>query len=114
LSTGRLGASFFNGGPGVAVQVSFVLVCGGRKKQGLVNEGHLGVGERSKLDFDIYAKGHERSPLMWSCTDVDWNVYIWSTDWKARRFSRRRWLRRKDHSLTSQFALMYPDVPIPK
>ena len=90
-----------------------MLVCGDVKRFGLVNDGHLAPGEKAVLDFGLIARPGEQTYFIWSCSDVNWNVYIWSIHWKARRFSRRWWLRRKDHSIREMFRLMYPKVPIP-
>jgi hypothetical protein len=42
----------------------------------------------------VNAKKGERSYFVWTCTDVEWNIDIWSHDWTYKRISRRRWLRR--------------------
>jgi hypothetical protein len=113
VPSGKLGASFTNGGPGVAVQVGYMLVCGNFKKTGMVKDGHLATGEKAILDFDYLARADERAYFVWACRDVDSNVYMWSSDWDSHRFSRRRWLKREDYSMESMFKLMYPNVAIP-
>ena len=67
----------------------------------------------------IVAARNDPSYMMWSCNDVDWNVYLWSIHWQAKRFSRRRWLRKWRRAkgrptLEEMFRLMYPDVAIPR
>jgi hypothetical protein len=45
--------------------------------------------------------------------DLDDNVHIRDSDWKYKRISRRRWLRRKDTTLGGTFHEMFPAVAIP-
>jgi hypothetical protein len=113
VPSGRLGATFANGGPGVAAQVSYMIVNGDFKKLGLLKDGVLRPGDKEVLDFGHVATRDESGYFIWSCTDAAWNIYIWSSNWESRRFSRKRWLKRDDQSLVGMFRLMYPDVTIP-
>jgi hypothetical protein len=45
--------------------------------------------------------------LVGGSRDLDDNVYFRDHDWRTKRFSRRRFLRRKDFSLTGMFREMY-------
>jgi hypothetical protein len=55
MTSGKLSATFFNGGPGVAVEVMYLLVCGTHKVGGLLERGHLAVGQSADVDFHIFA-----------------------------------------------------------
>jgi hypothetical protein len=46
-----------NNGPGVAVQLGYLLVDGTSKRAGLVNNGHLGVGEHWTIDLNLITSG---------------------------------------------------------
>jgi hypothetical protein len=116
MTTGQLSATFFNGGPGVAVEVMYLLVCGTHKIGGLLESGHLAVGQSADVDFHIIAGKGEKGYLMWACGDVNRNVYIWSSEWRYRRYSRRQWLRKRHHdenpSLVDMFRMIHPEVPV--
>jgi hypothetical protein len=114
-ASGELQASFANGGPGLATQVVYFVVCGNAKAGGFVGEGHLHVGEKRVIDLPLPSVTRdEKVYMVWSCRDSDNNVHLWSSDWRYKRIRHRRYLRQKDFSLGAMFRSMYPDIAIPK
>ena len=112
---GNLFANVANAGPGMAYRLAYaVLLEGHRLQAGSIGVGgKLGVDEEHSQNLRLVSGRDDPVYLVWTCNDVHNNVYIWSSDWKSKRFSRRRWLKRSDHTMTASFRLMYPHVALP-
>jgi hypothetical protein len=112
-----MGVSIANAGPGMAVQVMYLVVSEGRQAGGLVGDGHLAAGEKNLFAIELQAPpAGAKSYLAWGCLDVHSNVYSWGNDWSARRRSKRRHLRRRKKGKTTLGAMFrdhFPDVEIP-
>lgn len=111
-TTGALGASFANAGPGLATMVWYIAVTGdGHRAGGAVGDGHLVAGEKHKFPLRLPPLFPDKTPvwMVWTCRDV----YFWSDDWRRKRLSYRQFRRRKDKSLGAVFREMYPDVDVP-
>lgn len=113
--SGELGASFANAGPGLASMVWYIAVTPeGRRCGGAVGDGHLVAGEKCKFPLALPSVDpDDRVRMVWTCRDVDNDVYFWSDDWRQKRISYRKFRRRKDRSLGAVFREMYPDVVVP-
>lgn len=112
--SGKLSATFANAGPTLAVQVMYLAVGPNWKHGGVVGDGHLRVGEKVTFDLAFVAGKDDRVYLVWGWRDLYDNVYVRNDEWLTKRFSRRRWLRRKDTTLGAMFRELYPKVPIPE
>lgn len=101
-----------NSGPGLAVQVGFLIVDGEKLSTGLIGRGFLQPGEEGTRP--IPRPQHDASvPGVFMCRDVDDNLHVWAHKGDYRRVSRRDVLRRRNVDSRGHFHWFYPDVPIP-
>jgi hypothetical protein len=106
-ATDRSRIEFENMGPGLAIQLAYLLVAGGLRQNGIVGGGHLRAGERQAVDVGIDVPGR-RADFVWVCRDIDQRLHVWSYSGAHKRLKRGRYL-----SLGDCFRLMYPQVPLP-
>lgn len=99
-----------NAGPGLGVQVGYLLVDGDYLKTGLVEGGFLQAGEEKAVPIQWTSKS---VPLVWACRDIDNNLHVWSHHGGYLRVRRRRILRREGTDIREHFRHFYPDTQIP-
>lgn len=98
---------FVNMGPGLAIQLAYLLVAAGHRQGGTVGRGHLQAGQRHavRVRMDVPPG---KAEFMWACRDIDQRLHIWSYAGEHKRLRRGRYL-----NLGECFRLMYPDTPLP-
>ena len=76
----RAAIQFINMGPGLAVQLAYLLYGGGpggERQGGLVGSGHLQAGEREQVAVRIPISG-QTATFVWGCRDIDQRLHVWS------------------------------------
>lgn len=95
-----VGATFLNGGPGIAAQLYYLAAMkNGDRVGAAVGDGHLAVGERRRFWLELTAGPDDDVYMVWSCRDIDNNVHQWSADWTYKFISKRRFVRRNDKTM---------------
>jgi hypothetical protein len=103
----RAAIEFINMGPGLAIQLAYLLNGGGpggQRQGSLVGAGHLQAGERQQVAVQIAVHG-DAVALVWACRDIDQRLHVWSYSGQHTR------LRKGEYpNLGECFRMMYPEV----
>lgn len=110
LPDGSQKIEFVNMGPGLAIQLGYLLYVGGpggQRISGIVGTGHLQAGERFLVDLRVQVPG-KTTEFVWVCRDIDQRLHIWGYAGRHERLKKGRY-----PNLGDSFRLMYPNTPLP-
>jgi hypothetical protein len=98
---------FVNMGPGLAIQLAYLIVGNALRQGEIVGTGHLQAGERAVVGVSIDVPG-KTADIVWACRDIDQRQHVWSYHGQHKRLRHGSYL-----NLGDCFRLMYPNVNLP-
>jgi hypothetical protein len=110
-AAGAQSIEFVNGGPGLAIALSYFGVDNGQKYGGYVDKGHLLPG--ASVEVPVPATPEPHAHFVWVCPRRTRSSYVRSYDERTKVVSAREAEKRDDRKLGAWFALMYPKIKIP-
>jgi hypothetical protein len=105
---GRGAIEFVHAGPGLAIQLAYLLSLGspsGKRHGEIVGTGHLQAGERARVELGYSVPRGETADFVWVCRDIDQRLHIWSNDGRHEHLQKGEYPK-----LGESFKRMYPNA----
>ena len=87
MADGTQKIEFVNAGPGLAIQLAYLLWAGGLRSGAIVGSGHLHAGDRALVDVAFGVPGPTAS-FVWVCRDIYQPLHIWSYSGEHKHLKR--------------------------